>query len=66
MYNQVSLRTELIQGVHAFHSPSRSVGIGRVQLYQSNPVQTFLNGETRNTDKAIFQPGAFRKVCKQP
>ncbi len=44
----------------------RSVGAGLIDLYHSQPVQGFLMGNSTDTreKKAIFQPGALRKVCE--
>ena len=42
----------------------RVAGKGLIELYESLPVSSFLNGSSAATDKAIFQPGALRKVCQ--
>ena len=40
----------------------RPAGIGLRELLSSEAVQNFLYGPTINAEKAIYQPGALRKV----
>ena len=40
----------------------RPAGIGLRELFSSEAVQNFLYGPTINAEKAIYQPGALRKV----
>ena len=59
-YNNLCLG--LRENIHNMIYSVITAGIGLRELLSSDAVQNFIYGPTINAEKAIYQPGALRKV----